>query len=98
MPKVGDIKYDNGRTYVYDKYGRWKLDQGNQGEAFTYNDFTEEQLQSLMVSGAQFGTKQTGVDAGTAGEFYVDDDYLYLCVVTGDSATAVWKKTPLSGT
>jgi len=95
MPIKGDTKISNGRTYIYTKYGRWELDLGNQGDAFTYNDFTEEQINDLKVSGAQFATKQTGVDAGTAGDFFVDDDYMYICVTTGDASTAVWKKAPL---
>jgi len=42
-----------------------------------------------------FGTKQTGVDGGTVGDVSVDDDYLYVCVVTGGAGVAVWKKSVL---
>jgi hypothetical protein len=45
-----------------------------------------------------WGTKQTGVDAGTLKEISIDDDYLYLCVVEGDAGVAVWKKTVLFNT
>jgi hypothetical protein len=42
-----------------------------------------------------YATKQTGVDGGTAGDVSIDDDYLYVCVVTGGVGVAVWKKVPL---
>lgn len=42
------------------------------------------------------GTKSSASDAGTAGQLSRDDDYLYICVVTGGVGAAVWKKVPLS--
>lgn len=43
----------------------------------------------------QWGTKQTGVDAGSLGEFYIDNDYIYACVVEGPAGVAVWKRSVL---
>ena len=44
------------------------------------------------------GTKSSASDAGTVGQLSRDDDYLYICVVTGGVGAAVWKKVPLSQT
>lgn len=44
------------------------------------------------------GAKSSASDAGTAGQLSRDDDYLYICVVTGGVGAAVWKKVPLSQT
>jgi len=45
-----------------------------------------------------FGTKQTGVDAGSIGECYYDDDYFYLCTTGGIVGVAIWKKFTLMNT
>lgn len=39
-----------------------------------------------------FGAKQSSIDAGALGEFSVDDDYLYICVIAGGAGSAVWKR------
>ncbi|RLD56518.1 MAG: hypothetical protein DRI97_07290 [Bacteroidetes bacterium] len=44
---------------------------------------------------SNYGAKQSSVDAGALGEFSVDDDYLYVCVVAGSAGSAVWKQTAL---
>jgi len=41
------------------------------------------------------GEKKTGVDAGVCPSFSFTDDYLYVCVKSGDANTAIWKKTLL---
>lgn len=41
------------------------------------------------------GEKSSLIDAGTKGDISITDDYLYVCVVTGDAGEAVWKKTIL---
>lgn len=45
-----------------------------------------------------YATKQTGSDAGTQGELSIDDDYLYVCTVTGGIGVAIWKRVPLMQT
>ena len=42
-----------------------------------------------------FGTKSSASDAGQAGEIWIDNDYLFLCVIAGTAGNAVWKKIPL---
>ena len=39
-----------------------------------------------------FGEKKTGTDAGVCPSFSITDDYLYVCVQSGDAASAIWKK------
>ena len=41
------------------------------------------------------GAKQTGADPGILNELSLTDDYLYICVKSGDENTAVWKKAIL---
>ena len=41
------------------------------------------------------GTKSSAVDAGTFGEIYADNDYIYVCVLTGTAGNAIWKRTVL---
>jgi hypothetical protein len=45
-----------------------------------------------------YGTRASGVDAGTQGETTHDDDYMYVCVVGGAIGVAVWKRIPLTVT
>jgi len=40
-------------------------------------------------------TKASAVDAGVKMDLAFDDDYLYICTVTGSAGSATWKKTPL---
>ena len=42
-----------------------------------------------------FGEKKTGKDAGVCPSISITDDYLYVCVQSGDAASAIWKKTLL---
>jgi len=42
-----------------------------------------------------FGEKKTGIDVGVSPSFSFTDDYLYVCVQSGDAASAIWKKTLL---
>jgi len=39
-----------------------------------------------------FGEKKTGTDAGICPSFSITDDYMYVCVQSGDAASAIWKK------
>jgi len=41
------------------------------------------------------GTRTTGVHGGVLFDTYIDNDYLYLCVIGGEIGTAVWKKIHL---
>jgi hypothetical protein len=41
------------------------------------------------------GVKVTGTDAGVIGQTSITDDYLYICVQTGTTSTAIWKKITL---
>ena len=41
------------------------------------------------------GERKSGVDAGVCPSFSFTDDYMYVCVKTGDSESAIWKKTLL---
>ena len=43
---------------------------------------------------ASWGTR-TQYQAGSLGEIYVDDDFLYICVVAGEAGNATWKKAML---
>jgi hypothetical protein len=43
----------------------------------------------------QFGSKYSALDAGIAGEMSVDDDFIYMCVHTGEAGSARWKRSPL---
>ena len=42
------------------------------------------------------GTKNSLTDAGIAGQVAYDDDYAYVCVVSGTAGSATWKKFTLS--
>lgn len=41
------------------------------------------------------GDKYSSVDSGTLGQISITDDYLYVCVKTGTSGNAIWKKLPM---
>jgi hypothetical protein len=41
------------------------------------------------------GERETGIDSGICPSFAVTDDYLYVCVKSGDAGSAVWKKVLL---
>ena len=43
---------------------------------------------------ASWGTR-TQYNAGALGEIYIDDDFLYICVVAGEAGNATWKKAML---
>lgn len=42
-----------------------------------------------------YGEKKTGIDSGEEFELSVTDDYLYICVQSGDEKNAIWKKIVL---
>lgn len=42
-----------------------------------------------------FGPKYSALDAGVQGQTFIDDDFLYVCVQTGEAGFARWKRTPL---
>lgn len=54
-------------------------------------------LDFLLFLSANFltGERITGTHAGQLWQMSVSDDYLYVCVQTGDASTAIWKKTIL---
>lgn len=52
-------------------------------------------LYAIAGGNIEFGSKSSSMDAGTLFDMSIDDDYLYVCVVTGDSGEAKWKQTPL---
>ena len=62
----------------------------------------DDHLQYALADGsrcifyAPYGTKSSAIDAGVQGQFSIDDDYLYMCVVTGTAGNAIWKRTALS--
>ena len=50
--------------------------------------------EAYLFTSTNFGTGErlTGVHAGKLWEMSLDDDYLYVCVLAGNAATAKWKK------
>jgi hypothetical protein len=44
------------------------------------------------------GAKSTATDAGTFGDVSLTDDYVYVCVQTGTTGNAIWKKAVLFAT
>ena len=44
------------------------------------------------------GAKSSAEDAGEFGQISITDDYMYLCVQTGITGEAIWKKTVLFAT
>lgn len=41
------------------------------------------------------GDKYSATDSGTFGDISITDDYLYICVLTGEAGNAIWKRSPL---
>lgn len=39
------------------------------------------------------GAKSSASDAGLFGEISIDNDYLYVCVQSGEAGSAIWKKS-----
>lgn len=76
-----------------------------EGQQLTVHSLTEEKENTYHVTAygtglpaavdALRGTKDSATDAGTAGQVAYDDDYAYICVVSGSSGNATWKKFPL---
>lgn len=54
-----------------------------------FNTFTNKQ------NPIQFGPRYTGSHSGYLGEMWLDDDYMYICVVAGIAGIAKWKKINL---
>jgi len=52
-------------------------------------------IPTSLTSGIGDGIRITGTDGGNKGDLSLDDDYLYICVLTGNSTSAIWKKTLL---
>ena len=42
-----------------------------------------------------FGSKYSALDAGLAGQLSFDDDFIYVCVESGDEGNARWKRSPI---
>ena len=60
--------------------------------AYALSNHTHDEVyQSIMGT----GVKITGQDAGTFGHMSLTDDFVFLCVLSGDSSTAIWKKVVL---
>jgi len=51
-----------------------------------------EYYASLSMPVMKDGERITGVHAGIFKEMSLTDDYVYICVVGGDSNTAIWKR------
>lgn len=49
-------------------------------------------IQDLSIVTMTEGEKITGRDAGVISNISLTDDYLYVCVESGDAANAIWKK------
>lgn len=59
-------------------------------------DIIQEQITQLEAKDVIGSTEKiTGTHAGKFGEQSITDDYFYMCVTEGDSATAIWKKVLL---
>lgn len=56
---------------------------------------TWKDLYAIAGGNIEFGGKSSSMDAGTLFDMSIDDDYLYVCVETGESGEAKWKRTPL---
>lgn|SRR5574343_123395 len=56
---------------------------------------TWKDLYAIAGGNIEFGSKSSSYDAGMLFDMSVDDDYLYVCVETGESGEAKWKRTPL---
>lgn len=44
------------------------------------------------------GPKSSSNDSGGIGDMSITDDYLYICVSSGNAGNAIWKKIPLFAT
>ena len=85
MLKFGDTKIVNGVTYIYQGYGRWVKDLGNQGESFRYNDFTPEQLSSLT---SYLHIAYASDASGSDFTFTADETSVYIAFVSNNLETA----------
>jgi len=53
-------------------------------------------LETTAQVDALRGTKNSATDAGIAGQVAYDDDWAYVCVISGTAGNAKWKKFTLS--
>ena len=44
------------------------------------------------------GPKSSSTDSGVVGDMSITDDYVYICVSTGNVGNAIWKRIPLFAT
>ena len=44
------------------------------------------------------GSKSSSNNSGVVGDMSITDDYVYICVSTGNVGNAIWKKIPLFAT
>jgi hypothetical protein len=45
------------------------------------------------IHNTNFGERKTGLHGGYLTEMWIDDDYIYICVVAGEAGVAIWKKS-----
>lgn len=65
---------------------------------YGYNGTEEEWINSLNSPEKLTGIKTTGIDAGIIHQQSITPEYLYYCIQTGDSDTAIWGMIPITST
>ena len=93
LKKVSDENY-------YVEWEKISIEDIQTPEGPHENRFFRRDGQFVVVPGTEgatmeFGSRFTGVHAGTVGEMTHDDDFLYICVEGGDVGIARWKRIPL---
>jgi hypothetical protein len=88
--------YDYGPIYLGGILGGSLWPKTTETNVVYYNPSTGLLSYAAPAAGlVSNGTKHSENSAGTAGELSYDDDYLYVCVSTGGSGSAIWKRIPL---
>ena len=87
--------YCKDANTIYDS--NWVKIVNQKGDAFTYEDFTPEQLEEIRFH-PDAGMKTTGIDGGYFGECSLSEDFAYFCIYPGIAGVAIWKKCELFDT
>jgi len=103
IPKLkSDIKAISEELKTYDGVAPKDQPAAIEFNADKLSQAISEYVTSVLTGGTLVtmgeGEKKTGVDAGTIGQMSITDDYLYICVLSGEIGIAIWKKSVLFAT
>ena len=100
IPRNNNITYDKDTNQFYlevsaDEDAVMSSIEDISGIIDTSSGSSSSDTIILYDYGTSAGERITGIHAGSFGQRSLTDNYLYICIKSGDTGTAIWKKIPL---